>query len=93
VFIIKKDGNRKMPAALESYLSIHHDVKEIVLRMDNDAVGRDAAESIRATIETLTVTIELPEQGKDYNEWLMLQKGISTTRKKAPAKAHTEPER
>ncbi|MEA4893992.1 MAG: DUF3991 and TOPRIM domain-containing protein [Oscillospiraceae bacterium] len=93
VFVMKKDGDRRMPVALESYLSIHRDVKEIILRMDNDAVGRAAAESIRATIETLTVTIELPEQGKDYNEWLMLQKGISTTRQKAPAKAHTEPER
>jgi hypothetical protein len=61
--------------------------------MDNDAVGRDAAESIRATIETLTVTIELPEQGKDYNEWLMLQKGIFTPCQRSPAKAQPEPER
>lgn len=93
VFIMKKDGHRKMPVALESYLSIHRDVKEIVLRTDNDAVGRNAAESIRATIETLTVTIKLPERGKDYNEWLMLQKGISTPRQLALVKAHPEPER
>lgn len=93
VFIPKKDTETKMPVALETYLSIHRDVYEIVLRMDNDEVGRNAAESIRATIETLAVTIELPEQGKDYNEWLMLQKGISPPQQKAPNKAHTEPER
>ena len=93
VYIANKDTGAKMPVALGTYLSIHRDIIEIILRMDNDKVGRDAAENIRATIETLTVTIDLPEQGKDYNEWLMLQKGISSSLQRTPAKAHPEPER
>ena len=93
VYIANKDMRAKMPVALENYLSVHREVTEIVLRLDNDEVGRNAAESILTTIETLTVTIELPQQGKDYNEWLMLQKGISPSRQKAPSKAHAQPER
>lgn len=92
VYIPKKDTELAMPIALQTYLSEHSDVKEIVLRLDNDDVGRNAAESIQATIETITVTIELPDQGKDYNEWLMLLKGICS-RQEPHRQAHTEPER
>jgi len=92
VYIPKKDTELAMPIALETYLSVRRDVKEIVLRLDNDDVGRNAAQSIRTTIETIAVSIELPEQGKDYNEWLMLQKGICS-RQVLPRWAHTEPER
>jgi len=92
VYIPKKDTELSMPVALETYLSKHRDVKEIVLRLDNDEVGRNAAQSIQATIKTINVTIELPEQGKDYNEWLLLQKGICS-RQELPVQVHTEPER
>lgn len=66
-----------MPVALKGYLTSHREVRGIVLRLDNDPVGRSAAQAIRVTLEMLVVTIEYPQKGKDYNEWLMLQKGIS----------------
>ena len=78
VYQPKRDEPPTMPVALKTYLTVHRDVQEIVLRLDNDEVGRGAAQAIRVTIETLTVTIAHPEQGKDYNEWLMLQKGLSS---------------
>ena len=84
----KWDAAPTMPVALRGYLTVHRDVSEIVLRLDNDPVGRSAAEAIRLTVETLTVSIEYPKQGKDYNEWLMLQKGISPRQR-----AQTAPER
>ena len=84
----KRDAAPTMPVALKGYLTAHRDVTEIVLRLDNDPVGRSAAQAIRVTVETLTVTIQYPKQGKDYNEWLMLQKGISPRQN-----ARNEPER
>lgn len=77
VYQPKKNEAPTMPVALKGYLTSHREVREIVLRLDNDPVGRSAAQAIRVTIETLAVTIEYPQKGKDYNEWLMLQKGIS----------------
>ena len=77
VYEPKKNEALTMPVALKGYLTSHREVRKIVLRLDNDPVGRSAAQAIRMTIETLTVTIEYSKQGKDYNEWLMLQKGIS----------------
>lgn len=93
VYAQKEGAEAKIPVALETYLSRCRGVREIVLRLDNDEVGRHAAESIRSTIKTPAVTIEMPKQGKDYNEWLMLQKGISQLQQKASAEVHTAAER
>ena len=70
------------------FLKRHIDVQEIVLRLDNDAVGRGAAGAISQAISDLPVSVELPAEGKDYNEWLMRQKGISPRQR-----ARNEPER
>lgn len=78
----------KVPVALKGYLNAHADVCEIVLRLDNDAVGRGAAGAISQAITNLPVSVELPADGKDYNEWLMRQKGISPR-----PRARNEPER
>ena len=78
----------KVPVALQGYLNAHADVCEIVLRLDNDAVGRGAAGAISQAISDLPVSVELPAEGKDYNEWLMRQKGISPRQR-----ARNEPER
>ena len=78
----------KVPSALQGYLDAHGDVREIVLRLDNDAVGRGAASDISRAVADLPVSVELPAEGKDYNEWLMHQKGISPR-----PRARNEPER
>lgn len=70
-----------LPVALATYLDAHHDTSTIVLRLDNDAVGRSAGQSIAAALEGRTVVIALPEEGKDYNEWLQRTKGFSSRRR------------
>ena len=77
VYQSRPNETPKVPTALKSYLERHADVQEIVLRLDNDAVGRGAAGAISQAISDLPVSVELPAEGKDYNEWLMRQKGIS----------------
>lgn len=67
----------EIPMALQGYLDRHPEVQEIVLRLDNDAIGRGAASAISQAVRDRPVTAEFPDQGKDYNEWLMRQKGIA----------------
>lgn len=88
VYQSRPNETPKVPAALQDYLERHTDVQEIVLRLDNDAVGRGAASAISQAITNLPVSVELPADGKDYNEWLMRQKGISSR-----LRARNEPER
>ena len=88
VYQSRPNETPKVPTALQGYLERHAGVQEIVLRLDNDAVGRGAASAISQAITNLPVTVELPAEGKDYNEWLMRQKGISPRRR-----ARNEPER
>ena len=77
VYQSRPNETPKVPTALQGYLERHTDVQEIVLRLDNDGVGRGAASAISQAISDLPVSVELPAEGKDYNEWLMRQKGIS----------------
>lgn len=88
VYQSRPNETPKVPTALQGYLERHAGVQEIVLRLDNDAVGRGAASAISQAITNLPVTVELPAEGKDYNEWLLRQKGISSRRR-----ARNEPER
>lgn len=92
VYQQKKESPPTLPIALNTYLEVHCEVREIVLRLDNDTVGRSAARSIMDTIKTVSVTAEHPAQGKDYNEWLMFQKGIFS-RQDILKMARNEPER
>lgn len=78
----------EVPIALQGYLNRQPEVREIVLRLDNDAIGRGAVSAISQAVRDRPVTVELPAHGKDYNEWLMHQKGILPR-----TKARKEPER
>ena len=88
VYQSRPNETPKVPTALQGYLERYAGVQEIVLRLDNDAVGRGAASAISQAISDLPVSVELPAEGKDYNEWLMRQKGISPRQR-----ARNEPER
>lgn len=88
VYQSRPNETPKVPTALQGYLERYAGVQEIVLRLDNDAVGRGAASAISQAITNLPVTVELPAEGKDYNEWLLRQKGISPRQR-----ARNEPER
>ena len=71
-----KDGEMKVPDALEQYLKDNTEIREIVLCLDNDEAGRLAAEGIQKRLSGYTVTIRLPPEEKDYNELLQKRKGI-----------------
>lgn len=57
-----------------TYLESHHHLKKVVLMLDNDAPGRQAAEHIAAELVkqhcTLQVENFIPPAGKDWNEYL-----------------------
>ena len=73
---VYKNNNNKLPAALENYLNEHSETEEIVLRLDNDDVGRYASKAILSSLKGRSVKEIFCKDGKDYNEFLMLQKGL-----------------
>ena len=73
-----------LPAALVRYLAEHSHIRRVVLRLDNDATGRIAAETIKALLPrkyAVTVDIQPPPQGKDYNDCLCMRLGLPITKR------------
>lgn len=67
----------ELPAALQEYLSTNDGIHHIALCLDNDEAGRSAALAICAALpDKYTAELLPPQSGKDYNELLMLTKGI-----------------
>lgn len=74
-----------LPAALVRYLAEHPHICRVVLRLDNDATGRIAAETIKTLLPrkyAVTVDIQPPPQGKDLKNVSLTFLGIHPT---APA--------
>jgi len=68
-----------IPVALDRYLKQHPDVHRIHLHLDNDEVGRGAAEGIRKSLsDRFTVSNEPPACGKDVNDQLIMRMGMKT---------------
>lgn len=66
-----------LPVALKRYLELHPETQTIHLHLDNDEVGRGAAEGIRKSLESrYTVLDEPPACGKDVNDQLMMRLGL-----------------
>ena len=72
------EGKRtELPTALQEYLSMNEGIRHIALCLDNDEAGRSAALAICAALpDKYTAELLPPQSGKDYNELLMLTKGI-----------------
>lgn len=73
-----------LPAALVRYLAEHPPIRHVVLRLDNDTTGRIAAETIKALLPrkyAVTVDIQPPPQGKDYNDCLCMRLGLPITKR------------
>lgn len=69
VFIMKEGS--ELPLPLQQYLK-KHNVKNIVLHFDNDAIGIAAAESLKANLEDrFNVLIDIPTVDKDLNDLLV----------------------
>lgn len=66
-----------LPVALKRYLDRHPETHTIHLHLDNDEVGRGAAEGIRNNLQgKYTVLDEPPACGKDVNDQLMMRLGL-----------------
>ena len=62
---------------LDNYLRENPHLKRIVLCLDADGPGQEAAEKFRAeyTQKGYAVSIKTPAQGKDWNEYLLWRGG------------------
>ncbi len=60
------------PGALDTYLRDNPHLRHVVLCLDADGPGREAAEKLRAEYEGrgLKVSTRAPPRGKDWNEYL-----------------------
>ena len=66
-----------LPVALQRYLDQHKEVQTIHLHLDNDEVGRGAAEGIKRSLAgRYSVLDEPPACGKDVNDQLMIRLGL-----------------
>ena len=73
-----------LPVALVQYLADYPHIRKVVLRLDNDTTGRIAAETIKALLPrkyAVTVDIQPPPQGKDYNDCLCMRLGLPITKR------------
>lgn len=76
-----------LPLALKQYLADHPEIKRICLRLDKDATGRLAANTLKALLQDqYAVGVYPPPIGKDYNDCLCYRLGIPITSVKPKAK-------
>lgn len=67
-----------VPMALSHFLSEHEDVSKICLHLDNDNAGRSAARALKIILsDRYEVRNEPPPKGKDYNDFLCIEMGIT----------------
>ena len=72
----KNNGEPQLPEALKICLERNSDIRRVILCLDNDNPGQEAAKSISKGLGRYTAVIQPPEKGKDYNDFLQMQKGI-----------------
>ena len=66
----------KLPPALEMYLQNHPNTQKVILCLDRDVPGIEAARAIAAVLKDYQVVENFPPQGKDFNDFLLSQRGI-----------------
>ena len=71
------------PAALVQYLKSKPHIKKIVLHLDNDNTGRRATEALKVILpDSYEVIDDPPLKGKDFNDFLCIQLGITRNKNK-----------
>jgi hypothetical protein len=73
---VQKQDEKTTPISLSQYLYDNPGTSRIFLCLDNDETGRGAAGMIRELLPNKAAKYRPPKQGKDYNEYLCMQKGI-----------------
>ena len=68
---------KRLPAALKNYLDQMPGTGQIILHLDNDEAGRLATKQIMEALEERYEVIDDPApRGKDFNDFLCMEKGI-----------------
>ena len=69
---------RKLPVALEQYLTDHPQIKHVILGLDNDEAGRKVTEEITKLLTPLGYEVHdmPPKIGKDYNDELLARRTL-----------------
>ena len=77
VYKPRDSPEKVIPLALTQYLSDHPEIQHIRLRLDNDRAGQQAANALIVGLsDKYSVTAQIPPQGKDYNDYLCMVKGL-----------------
>lgn len=81
------------PTPLETYLTNHPNVKTVRLMLDADRPGREAAQRIADSLQGrgLTVEIDHPTAGKDWNETLTMYRANQQQTAQAKPEYQQEP--
>ena len=81
------------PTPLETYLTNHPNVKTVRLMLDADRPGREAAQRIADSLQGrgLTVEIDQPTAGKDWNETLTMYRANQQQTAQAKPEYQQEP--
>lgn len=80
----EKIEESKVPMALEKYLSMHPNIKRIILHFDNDIAGRKATETLKVILPDRYEVVSVPPpQGKDFNDFLCLRMGITPKKERS----------
>lgn len=70
--VFQRKREKVLPVALKQFLEDHPSIQTVCLHLDNDAVGRSAAQGIMEALEDSPYKVidEPPTHGKDVNDQL-----------------------
>ena len=82
IYLSKENASENLlPLALSQYLKEHPNTRNILLCLDNDDAGRQAAKMISGLlVKDYIVTDSPPPKGKDYNDMLMASLNLQKRR-------------
>ena len=80
-------GGTALPKALEQFLKDYPDISHIYLHLDNDEPGRNAVKSITKALKSrYVVKDQPPPEGKDYNDYLKIERSKPKPKKQEAIK-------
>ena len=80
-------GGTALPKALEQFLKEYPDISHIYLHLDNDEPGRNAVKSITKALKSrYVVKDQPPPEGKDYNDYLKIERSKPKPKKQEAIK-------
>lgn len=79
----KEIRESSLPISLRYYLNQHPEIKQIILHLDNDSVGRNSTLALKELLsDKYEVIDDPPKVGKDINDFLCKNLGINSRKNK-----------